>query len=166
LTESKQKPIVGNVCLPRGRFREAFRGGRDLGEILKEERTRLRSWPLLAVLTALGGGLVYAFGGFLVEITGHRSPGFVRMLLAGYAALATGFLFSALVTRVAPRRRYTVAVGLVFVMVLVAAALMLRHHPQAGPLPAALLGTSLVVGAFGYALRVRGFSESVSGREP
>ena len=109
---------------------------------------------------------MYRLGGFLVGIAGDGSPGLLRMLLAAYAALAAGFLFSAALTRLAPARRYTVAVGLVFVMVLVAAALMLGQRPQAGPLPAALLGTSLVVGAFGYALRVRGFSETVSGREP
>jgi cell division protein FtsX len=49
--------------------------------------------------------------------------------------------------------------------VVIAAALMLADTPEAGPIPAVLLGISLVIGAFGYALRVRGFSETVSGRE-
>ena len=85
--------------------------------------------------------------------------------MGAYAALAAGFLFCALLTRLAPRRRYIVAVSLVFVTVVIAAALMLADRAQSEPIPAVLLGISLVIGAFGYALRVRGFSETVSGRE-
>ena len=101
----------------------------------------------------------------VVDLAGGGSAGLVRLLVGAYAALAVGFLFCALLTRLAPKRRYMVAVGLVFVTVVIAAALMLDDRPEAGPIPAVLLGISLVIGAFGYALRVRGFSETVSGRE-
>jgi hypothetical protein len=122
-------------------------------------------WAILAILTGVGGWIMHQLGELLVELVAGGSPGVLRTLLAAYAALASGFLFSALLTRLAPARRYMVAVGMVFVMVLVAATLMLGHRPQTGPLPTVVLGISLVVGAFGYALRVRGFSETVSGRE-
>jgi hypothetical protein len=83
------------------------------------------------------------------------------MLLGAYAALAAGYSFGAVLTRIAPGRRYVVAVSLVFVTVVIAAAMMFRYSANAGPVPPVLLGTSLVVGAFGHALRVRGFSEAV-----
>ncbi|MCK5446877.1 MAG: hypothetical protein KAJ43_01985, partial [Gemmatimonadetes bacterium] len=129
------------------------------------KRARLLRWLVLVLLTAVGGWIVYLLGGVLVALAAGGSAGLIRMLVGAYAALAAGFLFCALLTRLAPGRRYTVAVGLVFVTVVVAAALMLDDKSEAGPIPAVLLGISLVVGAFGYALRVRGFSETVSGRE-
>lgn len=132
---------------------------------MKAERPGLQRWLVLALGTVAGGWVSYALGGVLVGVALGGSAGFLRLLLAAYAALAAGFLITALVTRLAPGRRYVVAVALVFVMVVVAAALMLRYSSEAGPLPAVLLGTALVVGAFGSAIRVRGFSESISGRE-
>jgi hypothetical protein len=129
---------------------------------LKEKRPRLLSWLFLVLVTAGGGWSVYLLGGVLVTVSSNGSPALLWMLVGAYAALAAGFLAAAILTRFAPGRRYAVAVGQVFVMVGVAAALMLDGSGEAGPLPAALLGTSLVVGAFGYALRVRGFSETVS----
>ncbi|MBT8477864.1 MAG: hypothetical protein KJO06_03030 [Gemmatimonadetes bacterium] len=130
---------------------------------MKARRARRLRWLLLALLTAIGGWVVYQLGGFLVLLASGGSAGLLRMLLSAYAALAVGFLFCAFLTRLAPARRYTVAVGLVFVTVLVAAVWMIDDGSDAGPVPAVLLGISLVVGAFGYALRVRGFSETVSG---
>ncbi|MCK5482414.1 MAG: hypothetical protein KAJ13_01880, partial [Gemmatimonadetes bacterium] len=129
------------------------------------KRARLLRWLVLVLLTAVGGWIVYLLGGVLVALAAGGSAGLIRMLVGAYAALAAGFLFCALLTRLAPGRRYTVAVGLVFVTVVVAAALMLDDKSESGPIPAVLLGISLVGGAFGYALRVRGFSETVSGRE-
>lgn len=129
------------------------------------KRVRLLRWLLLAVASAAGGWIVFQISGLLVTMAAGGSAGLLRILLGAYAALAAGFLFCALLTRIAPGRRYTVAVGLVFVTVIVAAALMLDDGTDAGPIPAVLLGISLVVGAFGYALRVRGFSETISGRE-
>ncbi len=132
---------------------------------MNAKRARLLRWLVLVLLTAVGGWIVYLLGGVLVALAAGGSAGLIRMLVGAYAALAAGFLFCALLTRLAPGRRYTVAVGLVFVTVVVAAALMLDDKSESGPIPAVLLGISLVVGAFGYALRVRGFSEAVSGRE-
>lgn len=129
------------------------------------KRVRLLRWLILAVASAAGGWIVFQISGLLVTMAAGGSAGLLRILLGAYAALAAGFLFCALLTRIAPGRRYTVAVGLVFVTVIVAAALMLDEGTDAGPIPAVLLGISLVVGAFGYALRVRGFSETISGRE-
>ncbi len=132
---------------------------------VKAKRARRLRWLLLTFLTAIGGWVVYQLVGFLVVLASGGSAGLLRMLFGAYAALAAGFLFCALLTRVAPARRYTVAVGLVFVTVAVAAALMVDDGSEAGSVPAVLLGISLVVGAFGYALRVRGFSETVSGSD-
>jgi hypothetical protein len=122
-------------------------------------------WFLFVLVTVVGGWFVYRLGGFLVLLAADGSPTFLRLLLGAYAALASGYVFAAVVTQIAPGRRYAVAVSLVFVTVLVAAALMLEDDSEDVAIPAALLGTSLVVGAFGHALRVRGFSETVSGRE-
>jgi len=132
---------------------------------VKAKRAGLLPWLILVLMTVVGGWIVYQLGGLLVDLAAGGSAGLVRLLVGAYAALAAGFLFCALLTRLAPKRRYTVAVGLVFVSVVIAAALMLDDRAEAGPIPAVLLGISLVVGAFGYALRVRGFSETVSGRE-
>ncbi len=133
---------------------------------MKAKQTRILRWLLLALVTAVGGWLAYLLGGLLVNVAAGGSAGFLRLLLGAYAALVVGYFFGAVLTPIAPGRRYTVAVALVFVTVIVAAALMLRDSSSAGPIPPVLLGTSLVVGAFGYAIRVRGFSEAVSGREP
>lgn len=122
----------------------------------------LLNWLLLVILSAAGGWVVYQLGGLLVALASGGSPPLLWLLMGAYAALAAGFLFAAILTRFAPRRRYVVAVGQVFVMLGVAVALMLDRGADAGPFPAALLGTSLVIGAFGYALRVRGFSETIS----
>ena len=122
-------------------------------------------WALFILAAAAGSWLGYILGGLVLDSLLAGSLGLVRLLIASYAALAAGYLFSALVSRMAPGRRYPVAVALVFVTVLVAAALMLRDSAADGPLPAVFLGTSLVVGAFGYALRTRGFTEAITGRE-
>jgi hypothetical protein len=136
------------------------------GEIaVKAKRAGPLPWLVLVLMTVVGGWIVYQLGGVLVDLAAGGSAGLVRLLVGAYAALAAGFLFCALLTRLAPKRRYTVAVGLVFVTVVIAAALMLDDRAGAGPIPAVLLGISLVIGAFGYALRVRGFSEAVSGRD-
>ena len=132
---------------------------------MKAEQTRVLRWLLFVLITVVGGWFAYRLGGHLVLLAVGGSPGFLRLLLGAYAALASGYVFAAVVTRIAPGRRYAVAVALVFVAVIVAAALMLEDNSEGGAIPAVLLGTSLVVGAFGHALRVRGFSETVSGRE-
>jgi len=132
---------------------------------MKAKQTRRLRWFLLVLATVIGGWLALRFGGLLVVLAAGGSPGFLRLLLGAYAALVSGYVFAAVVTRIAPGRRYTVAVGLVFVTIIVAAALMLEDNPEGGAIPTVLLGTSLVVGAFGNALRVRGFSETVVGRE-
>ena len=132
---------------------------------MKTKRGGLLPWLVLVLMTVVGGWFVYQLGGLLVDLAAGGSGGLVRLLVGAYAALAAGFLFCALLTRLAPRRRYIVAVSLVFVTVVIAAALMLADRAQSEPIPAVLLGISLVIGAFGYALRVRGFSETVSGRE-
>jgi hypothetical protein len=132
---------------------------------VKAKRGGLLPWLVLVLMTLVGGWIAYQICGLLVDLAAGGSAGLLRLLVGAYAALAAGFLFCAFLTRLAPKRRYTVAVGLVFVTVGIAAALMLAQTPDAGPIPSVLLGISLVIGAFGYALRVRGFSEAVSGRE-
>lgn len=133
---------------------------------MKAKQTGFLRWLLLVLGTVVAGWLVYQLGGLLVNLAAGGSGGLLRMLLGAYAALAAGYLFAAVLTPIAPGRSYVVAVSLVFVTVVIAAAMMLRHSANAGPIPPVLLGTSLVVGTFGYALRVRGFSEAVLGREP
>lgn len=132
---------------------------------MSARRTRALRWLLLMVAVVVGGWVAYALGGVLVGLAVGGSAGLLRLLVAAYLSLASGFLIAGVLTRLAPSRRYVVAVALVFVMVCVAGALMIHHADESGPVPVVLLGTSLVVGAFGYALRVRGFSEAVSGRE-
>ena len=132
---------------------------------MEAKQKRLVRWAVLLPVTFAGAWLAYRIGGLLLDSVLSGSLGIVRLLIAAYAALAAGYLFSAGTTRLAPGRRYTVAVGLVFVTLAVAAALMLRESDAASPLPAVFLGTSLVVGAFGYALRVRGFTEAISARD-
>ncbi len=131
---------------------------------MKAKQVRLLRWMAFLAVSGLAGWALYHLGDLLVSVASAGSVSFLRLLLAAYAALASGYLFSAVLTPIAPGRRYTSAVGLVFVVVVVAAALMLQEK-DAGPIPSVLLGLSLVVGAFGYALRVRGFSEAVSMRD-
>jgi hypothetical protein len=129
------------------------------------KRGSLSSWILLVMVTAVAGWVTYHLGGWMVRLAAAGRPALLWLLAGAYAALAMGFLFTALLTRLAPARRYTVAVGLVFVMVAVAGWLIFDFSSETGPVPASLLGISLVVGAFGYALRVRGFSGRFSGRD-
>lgn len=128
---------------------------------MRRENVSLLRW--LAVPVAAGSGAWLA--SFLSEVLLHlvQRDGFflARLLVAGYVSLAAGFMFNWTVTHIAPKGRYFVAVALVFVMVVVAGVLMRNQAPDGDPLPAVLLGTSLVVGAFGYAVRVRGFTEPV-----
>lgn len=133
---------------------------------MERKQTRPTQWAILVAVTVAGAWAVYVVGALALDSTLAGSLGVVRLLVAAYVALAAGYLFSALATRLAPRRRYHVAVGLVFAAVLVAAALMLRESSEEGPLAAVLVGTSLVVGSFGNALRIRGFTEAITGREP
>lgn len=121
---------------------------------------------MLVAVAAAGGWVLYRTGGLVLDSVLAGSLGLVRVLLSAYVALAAGFLFAAFATRLAPARRYWVAVGVVFLTAGVAVALMLRDSPTEGPLPAVLIGTSLVLGSFGYALRRRGFTEAITGREP
>jgi hypothetical protein len=116
-------------------------------------------------MTAVAGTATYFLMGWLVRLAAGGEPALIWLLAGAYAALGTGFLVTALLARLAPKGRYLVAVALVFVMVGIAGALIFGLSGETGPIPASLLGTSLVVGAFGYALRVRGFSEAISGRE-
>lgn len=129
------------------------------------KRTRPSSWIPLGVMTGLASVGTYYLTAWLVRLAAGGEPAVVWLLGGAYSALAAGFLVTALLTRLAPSRRYVVAVTLVFVMVGIAGALIFALSHEAGPVSASLLGISLVVGAFGYALRVRGFSEAVSGRE-
>lgn len=130
---------------------------------MAENRAELVRWLFLPVFTAAAGWLTYEVVDLLVQVASRGSNGFLRLLLTAYAALTAGFLFAAFLTRLAPRRRYPVAVALVFVVTGVAVALMQRAAAEAAPIPTVLLSTSLVLGAFGYAIRRRGFSDSVSG---
>ena len=82
---------------------------------MKAKRGGLLPWLVLVLMTVIGGWFVYQLCGLLVDLAAGGSGGLVRLLVGAYAALAAGFLFCALLTRLAPRRRYTVAVGLVFV---------------------------------------------------
>ena len=131
---------------------------------MNAKQVRLLRWLALAVIAGVAGWALYRLGVILVSVASIGSASFLRLLLAAYASLVAGYLFSAVLTPIAPGRRYTAAVGLVFVVVVVAATLMLQEN-DAGPIPSVLLGLSLVVGSFGYALRVRGFSEAVSTRD-
>ena len=128
---------------------------------MREKQARLLRWLVFLVATGVAAWLLFRLGDVLVSVASVGSAGFLRLLLTAYACLVVGYFFSAILTPIAPGRRYTVAVGLVFVVVVVAAALMLQDNEVAGPIPAVLLGISLVVGAFGYALRVRGFTETM-----
>lgn len=133
---------------------------------MQGKQTRLLRWATFGIVAAVGGWLTYLIGGVVLDSYFAGSLGILIVLAGLYSALAVGYLFAAFVSRVAPGRRYQVAVSLVFIMVAVAAALMLRNRSSVEPLPGVLLGLSLVVGSVGYALRVRGFTEAVTGREP
>lgn len=117
------------------------------------------------VAMTIGGVLSYLLGGVLLALARGEALGLLKLVVSAYVALAAGYGFTAVVTRVAPGRRYVVSVALVFVMVGVAAALMLGQPSDRDPVAAVLLGLSLVVGAFGHAIKVRGFSEALSTRD-
>jgi hypothetical protein len=110
-------------------------------------------------LASTGGWLAYVLAGRLVDVLGGGSDDWRLVLLVTYGFILFGYVFAALVTRIAPTRRYTVAVSLVFVTLLVAAALALEGGE--GSLAAAVFGVGLVIGSVGFALRLRGFTERV-----
>ncbi len=116
-------------------------------------------WGLVLGLASTGGWLAYVLAGRLVDVLGGGSDDWRLVLLVTYGFILFGYVFAALVTRIAPTRRYTVAVSLVFVTLLVAAALALEGGE--GSLAAAVFGVGLVIGSVGFALRLRGFTERV-----
>lgn len=116
---------------------------------------------LLSLLVAVSG--VWLFHGLALWIIRRLAglPGaWLLTLLAAYGFLVLGFGFGEIVTRIAPGRRYLVAVLLVFGTIIVAARLALDGTTQA--LSATGLGVALVGGAVGHALRRRGFTERFS----
>lgn len=117
---------------------------------------------VFALFTALLGALLFPA---LALWLGRRFDGlpgaWLPTLVGAYGFLICGFGFAYIVTRIAPGRRYLVSVSLVFVTVVVAAAIALSEAP--GALSATVLGGALVAGAAGHALRRRGFTERVSG---
>lgn len=132
---------------------------------MERERTRQVRWIASLIAMLIGGGVAYWLGSLLLELPQGDHPSFVRLLISAYGALVAGYVFTAGVARLAPGRRYPVSVALVFATVLVAAGLMLGRPSDQAPLSSVLLGVCFVLGAFGHALKVRGFSESVSSPE-
>ena len=77
-----------------------------------------------------------------------------------YAYLAAGFVFAGTATKLVPERRTTVAMSMIGIALGGALILILRgdHGFAAG----VIFGLSLLAGAVGYALRLRGFSEALT----
>jgi drug/metabolite transporter (DMT)-like permease len=121
---------------------------------------QLLRWLTVFAVAAGGGWLAYSLAELALGRVSSGSADWRLLLLLGYGFLILGYVFAALGTSLAPSGRYSVAVSLVFVTVLVAALLVLGN--DASFFPATLLAIALVAGAVGHAMRLRGFTERIS----
>jgi hypothetical protein len=118
---------------------------------------RFARWIVAVPLGLLAGWLVLTLTGITLDAFGVQPPGWLFYVVMAYAWLAAGFLFAGIATKLVPRRRLFVSVALVGVAL--GAAVLLAVRDLYGVPASILFGASLLAGAVGYSLRLRGFTE-------
>ncbi len=145
----------------RGQYLEIAPHDRQAGPNFRSESVRnvVRAvrW-LLAIPAGLGAGvLIWLAASVGLDAFGVEPPAWLFFLVMAYAYLAAGFVLAGTATKLAPARRPLVAVAMIGVALAIALVIVLRAEHGWGA--SLVFGLSLMAGAIGYSLRLRGFSE-------
>jgi hypothetical protein len=114
-------------------------------------------WVLALPLAAFAGWLIWLAVSAGLDAFGVGPPDWRYFLVTAYGYLAIGFLVAGIATKLAPRRRS--AVSLVMVGIALGVAFVLALSDRNGGAADLVFGLSLLAGAVGYAVRLRGFTE-------
>ena len=125
----------------------------DLEHVVKAVR-----WVIALPVALLAGSAVWFLASAALDVFGVEFPDWRFFLVMAYAYLAAGFVFAGTATKLAPGRRTTVALSMIGIAL--GGALMLVLRGDHGFAASVIFGLSLLAGAIGYSLRLRGFSEA------
>lgn len=125
-----------------------------------EGLVRLLRWILALPVALLAGALIWYAASVGLDAFGVEFPDWKFFLVMAYTYMAVGFVFAGTATKLVPARRTMVALLMVGVALGVALLLVLRSEHGFGA--SLVFGLSLLAGAVGYSLRLRGFTETVS----
>lgn len=124
----------------------------DLKHLVKAVR-----WTVALPAAFLAASAVWFVASAGLDAFGVEFPDWRFFLVMAYAYMAAGFVFAGTATKLAPGRRTTVAMSMIGIALAGALILVLRgDHGLAASL---VFGLSLLAGAVGYSLRLRGFSD-------
>ncbi len=115
-------------------------------------------WAIALPVALLTGSAVWFLASAALDVFGVEFPDWRFFLVMAYAYLAAGFVFAGTATKLAPGRRTTVALSMIGIAL--GGALILVLRGDHGFAASVIFGLSLLAGAIGYALRLRGFSEA------
>jgi hypothetical protein len=115
-------------------------------------------WIVALPAAFLAAYTVWFLAGAALDAFGINFPDWRFFLVTAYAYLAAGFVFAGTATKLAPARRAIVALSMIGIALGGALVLVLRGDH--GFAASVIFGLSLLAGAIGYALRLRGFSEA------
>ena len=115
-------------------------------------------WVIALPVALLAGSAVWFLASAALDVFGVEFPDWRFFLVMAYAYLAAGFVFAGTATKLAPGRRTTVALSMIGIAL--GGALILVLRGDHGFAASVIFGLSLLAGAIGYALRLRGFSEA------
>lgn len=116
-------------------------------------------WVLALPLAFLAASAIWFLASAGLDAFGVDFPDWRFFLVMAYAYMAAGFVFAGTATKLAPERRSTVALSMIGIAL--GGALILVLRGDYGFAASVIFGLSLLAGAIGYALRLRGFSEAV-----
>lgn len=119
-------------------------------------------WVLALPVACLAASAVWFLASTALDAFGVTFPDWRFFLVMAYAYMAAGFVFAGTATKLAPDRRTTVALAMIGVALGGALVLILRGDH--GFAASVVFGLSLLFGAIGYALRLRGFSEPLGAK--
>lgn len=125
-----------------------------LGHLFKAVR-----WVIALPMAFLAASAIWFSASAALDAFGVDFPDWRFFLVMAYAYLAAGFVFAGTATKLAPARRTTVALSMIGIAL--GGALVLVFRGDHGFAASVIFGLSLLAGAIGYALRLRGFSEAL-----
>ena len=117
-------------------------------------------WIVALPAAFIAASAVWFVASAALDAFGVGFPDWRFFLVMVYAYLAAGFVFAGTATKLVPERRTTVAMSMIGIAL--GGALILILRGDHGFAASVIFGLSLLAGAVGYALRLRGFSEALS----
>jgi len=160
LTRSRRAPSAGafgNVEFGIPATAKATQRQRNrVNQVVKAIR-----WFVALPAGILAAGAVWFMASAALAMFGVTFPDWRFFLVMAYAYIAAGFVFAGTVTKLVPGLRAKVALAMIGVAL--GAALLLVLRGDHGTAANVVFGLSLLAGAIGYSLRLRGFSDVLEG---